>query len=167
MDDGCAFEQESAFELDDGCAFDGFGCFGVLWSAFAKSAFTDLGLFLSDLGLYARGKMCMFSKTQVQLAVLTKKRKVLSKIRRLQKVLSNIASLQGCFLKNEGFFQIYEAYRRFNCCQLTVSKEQKLLSNLRNLQEVQLLSTHSFERMKSSFKLTKSTGGPGEKCFQT
>ena len=139
-------------------------CFGVL----SRKVLSRIWVyFLSDLGLYARGKMCMFSKTQVQLAVLTKKRKVLSKIRRLQKVLSNIASLQGCFLKNEGFFQIYEAYRRFNCCQLTVSKEQKLLSNLRSLQEVQLLSTHSFERMKSSFKLTKSTGGPGEKCFQT
>ena len=120
MDDGCAFEQESAFELDDGCAFDGFGCFGVL----SRKVLSRIWVyFLSDLGLYARGKMCMFSKTQVQLAVLTKKRKVLSKIRRLQKVLSNIASLQGCFLKNEGFFQIYEAYRRSSCCQLTVSKE--------------------------------------------
>ena len=115
---------------------------------------------MSDLGLYARGKMYVFSKTQVQLAVLTKKRNVLSKTIRLQKVLSNIASLQGCFLKNEGFFQIYEAYRRFNCCQLTVSKEQKILSNLRSLQEVPLSSTRSFERMKSSFKLTKSTGCP-------
>ena len=50
MDDGCAFEQESAFELDDGCAFDGFGCFGVLWSAFAKSAFADLGLIFVGFG---------------------------------------------------------------------------------------------------------------------
>ena len=72
MDDGCAFEQESAFELDDGCAFDGFGCFGVL----SRKVLSRIWVyFLSDLGLYARGKMCMFSKTQVQLAVLTKKTK--------------------------------------------------------------------------------------------
>ena len=99
----------------------------VLWSSFTKSAFNDFHGFGSNfcwIWVYILGVKCMcFRKHKYSQPFLLKKRKVLSKIRRLQKVLSNMASLQGCFLKNEGFFQIYEAYRRSHCCQLTVSKE--------------------------------------------